>query len=153
VDGNLKAPSATRQPRRDLTGLRILVVEDNEDNRDMLTTYFDMCGAAVFQAADAETALSHAKLLRLDAVISDLTLQKGAGFDLIARIRSASTQNATVFGIAVSGLSTTEDAVLAAGYDRYFMKPVDLDDLCDAILNRRRDAPGKARLPARGFES
>ena len=137
-DDKINALSQVREARPNLTGLRILVVEDNEDNRDMITTYLDLCGAAVFQAADVETALSHAKVIELDAIVSDLALRGRTGFDLIARIRSGGPPNSTVFAIAVSGLATNEEAILAAGYDAHFMKPIDLDRLCEALLTRGR---------------
>jgi DNA-binding response OmpR family regulator len=133
-----KASGPDRRPRPDLTGLKVLVVEDNEDNRDMLTTYLNLCGAAVLQAPDVDTALSHISVIKFHALVSDLALSGKTGFDLIARIRSAGQPNSTIFAIAVSGIATNEGVVLAAGYDVHFMKPIELDELCDAILRRSR---------------
>ena len=104
-----KASGPDRRARADLTGLKVLVVEDNEDNRDMVTTYLDLCGAAVFQAPDVDTTFSHISVLKFDALVSDLALSGKTGFDLIARIRSAGPPNSTIFAIAVTGTSTNEE--------------------------------------------
>lgn len=128
-------PSTRRLPRDvDLDGIRVLLVEDEVDTRDILAMTLRRHGADVVTAADAETAVQVFSAFAPDVVVSDIGLPFADGNELIRLIRS-SPQGARIAAIAVSGYASSDDArrALDAGFDGHIAKPLSAGELIDAI--------------------
>lgn len=114
----------------DLSGLSLLVVDDNDDSLDMLGTFLRACGAHVFQARNAAAALAYVDTQEpIDAIITDLSMPQMDGVELVGRVR----QRRTLPAIAITGFY--ESYTERAGFDAFLRKPVNLDELCRVIRN------------------
>jgi CheY-like chemotaxis protein/anti-sigma regulatory factor (Ser/Thr protein kinase) len=108
----------------DLTGKRVLVVDDNADAAISMQMMLAMDGCEVMVATDGEEALSLFDTLQPDAVLLDIGLPKLNGREVARRIRE---KNKHVVLIAVSGYGTPADLVLSkeAGINHHVVKPVE----------------------------
>jgi adenylate cyclase len=105
---------------------RILIVDDNPTNRDILATRLAVHGYDLVQAADGEEALAAAKSLAPDLVLLDVMMPKINGFDACRLLKNDPTLPFTAV-ILVTARSETRDIVagLEAGADEYLTKPID----------------------------
>jgi len=113
-----------------LAARRILVVDDREDYADSLAALLEIQGANVRTARNGAGALESIGLWHPDIVLLDLGLPDIDGFEVARRVRRAPGGNA-VHLIAISGYGQPDDVrqALDAGFDRHFIKPVDIPDL------------------------
>jgi signal transduction histidine kinase/ActR/RegA family two-component response regulator len=120
-----------------LDGMRILIVEDDADSRDMLDTVLRFQGAEVLTAKDVIEGFDVFRADRPDVLISDVGLPELDGYDLIRRIRSLSEDDGgTIPAIALTGYVSIQDQsyALEAGYQEHLPKPIDTDHLINSIL-------------------
>jgi signal transduction histidine kinase/ActR/RegA family two-component response regulator len=115
-----------------LAGLRVLVVEDEADSRELFAKVLTTCGADVTTAASCEEALAFiresAAQNRPDVILSDLGMPRDDGFDLIRKVRAlAPEEGGRIPAIAVTGYANPEDRqrALAAGFQTHLAKPID----------------------------
>ena len=72
----------------DLSGLTLLVVDENDDSLDMLTTLLQACGAGVLQARNAAAALAYVDTQQhIDVIVSDMSMPRVDGVELVRRVR------------------------------------------------------------------
>jgi len=104
----------------------ILIVDDNEANRDILATRLTTQGYALYQAADGEEALAAAKTLMPDLILLDVMMPKLNGIEVCRRLKKDSALPFMSI-ILVTSKADTKDIVLGldAGADEYLTKPVD----------------------------
>jgi PAS domain S-box-containing protein len=115
-----------------LDGLRILVVDDEPDTRELLKQGLEYCGATVRVAGSADDAIDALKASVPDILISDIGMPGRDGYDLIRQVRRlASAQGGKVAAIALTAYTRVEDRLqaLRAGYDMHVQKPVELTEL------------------------
>jgi CheY-like chemotaxis protein len=113
---------------------KILVVEDNEMNRDMLCRRLERKGFAVLIAADGVQGLSVAKAETPDVIIMDLSLPRIDGWEACRRLKAdPSTSMIPVIALTAHAMSTDREKALAAGCDDFDTKPVDFIRLLDKI--------------------
>jgi signal transduction histidine kinase/ActR/RegA family two-component response regulator len=127
-------------PEADLTGMRVLVVDDDADTRELMTALLGDSGAHVASAADVASAALLIESWRPDAVISDLSMRTHE--DGLHVVRAAREQlGEGVIAIAMSGFASERDAArsLGAGFDAHLAKPLAAGELISALL-RLRDA-------------
>ena len=116
-----------------LSGRTILIVEDNDDALDMLSTFLRACGAHVLQARGALAALSYVETQpKIDAVITDLSMPNIDGVEFVQRLR-AHRRGRSIPAIALTGFYEQYMNTQAAGFNAFLRKPVDFDDLCRTI--------------------
>ena len=128
--------SGSKEAAGALRGLHVLVVDDDQDTREVLRQLLSHAGALVTTAADSESALVILKNVAADVVISDLSMPRHDGRWLIRNVRALGGRQGKVPAIAVTAYRETEletDA-LAAGFDVYLEKPLDLRRLIETIL-------------------
>ena len=108
------------------TGLRVLVVEDGEDAREMMHAMLTLHGHEVRTAPDGKTALQEAAAFAPDVVLLDIGLPDIDGYEVARRLRSA-PRGAGIFMVALTGYGRSGDeaAAYAAGCDRHMTKPVE----------------------------
>src|SRR5581483_1886912 len=113
---------------------RVMVVDDNADALEMLTSALQSAGIEVAGAATAGEALRLAGTWRPTAAVLDIGLPDMSGFDL-ARALRAMPAVAGVRLIALTGYGREQDfaTARAAGFDQYFVKPMEVDALLEAL--------------------
>ena len=115
-----------------LDGLKILVVDDEADTRELLKEGLEFCGATVSVAGSAAEAVEAVMAKTPDILISDIGMPGVDGYDLIRQIRRLPAANGgKVPAIALTAYTRTEDRLqaLRAGYDMHVPKPVELAEL------------------------
>lgn len=124
------APAPTPAGSTALSGIRIVLAEDNTLVRDLIATYLRGLGAEVEAVADGSAALSACRANPPDAVLLDLAMP-GVDGRTAARALRQSQPGANVPKLIVgfSAESLTEPEARAAGFDRFFVKPVSLTEL------------------------
>jgi len=126
-----------------LTGLRILVVDDEEDARDLIGTVLREAGAVVETSHSATEGLAAFKRFRPDILVSDIGMAGEDGFSLVRRVRSlGASEGGNVPALALTAFARAEDdaQALAAGFTKHVGKPVAPDLLVATLreLARRR---------------
>ena len=120
-----------------LSNVQILVVEDDEDARDLLVTVLTQQGAKVSEAGSAAEALVRVAQSSPDVMISDIGLPGEDGYELIRAIRARGFTPATLPAIALTAYSRREDQRLAlqAGFQAHVAKPVEPAILVAAVAD------------------
>jgi CheY-like chemotaxis protein len=115
-----------------LRGVRVVLVEDHDDSRELLALMLEQCGAVVISAPSARSGLQAVLENRPDVVVSDLGMPGEDGYWLIREVRTAM---GTLPAVAVTGFSDRYHPVQAreAGFREYLNKPVDPERLCGAV--------------------
>jgi len=129
------APRARPKPR--LTGLRILSVDDDPNTREMLQEALERAGAEIASAASAPEALEKLRTFRPHVLVSDIGLPEEDGYDLLRKVRALSASDGgNTPAVALTGYAREQDhqAAIAAGYQEFVAKPVNLEELANAIL-------------------
>jgi DNA-binding response OmpR family regulator len=120
---------------------RILVVEDDEKSRRLLTDVLGYHGFDVAAFESGERALEDARLILPQAALLDIQLPGISGFDVLAALRSAAAgAYLPVIAVTASVMDHDRRRILAAGFDAYVAKPVnirELRDTLDALLSRK----------------
>ena len=117
-------------------GLRLLVVDDEPDSRELLTLMFEQDGAEMIEAASASEALEALERLKPDILISDIKLPDEDGYSLIHKVRNLNAeQGGQIPAIALTGYAGEENCAraLSAGFNRHVSKPFGLDELAEVV--------------------
>lgn len=140
-DADTARPVSAPPSRVVLHGIRVLVVDDEEDTRELLTTILRHRGATVTAAGDVEAALVAFEASPPDVLVSDIGMPGRNGFDLARTLRAKPTTRATL--IAVSGFASSDEveAALDAGFHVHLAKPIDPDELVGAIREAAESKP------------
>ena len=136
-------PEASRSAS-DFTDIKILVVEDNDDARGLLTLWLEEKNANVTAAASAQAALEALNQSLPDIILSDVSMPEVDGYTLIRQIRALPPeQGGQIPAIALTAHAeeTDRQQAMTAGFQRHITKPIKLDELIEAIssLVVRRD--------------
>ena len=133
-----------------LGGIRVLVVEDETDTRDLLTRLLQERGAEVLAVDRAAKALDVIQSYRPDALIGDIGMPEMDGYEMIRKIRHFPPEaGGDTPAIALTAFSRPEDRTraLLAGYQYHLAKPIELPELFAtlAVVTRRlhRLSPGR----------
>jgi PAS domain S-box-containing protein len=134
----LPAPAATDL----LADLRVLVVDDDADTRELVTVILQRAGADVAGAGSTDEALRHAEERAPDVVVSDLAMPARDGYALLRALHGRGLARGLVT-IALTAHARREDRerALGAGYDAYVTKPVEpaaLAALVKELVEKRR---------------
>jgi CheY-like chemotaxis protein len=124
-----------------LDGIRVLVVDDDDDARDLLATFLSLEGAQVQTAESADKALAVFRTRPPDVLLSDISMPGKDGYALIREIRDQEGKGGRVtpaIAITAFGKEHGAEGALRAGFSAYLGKPLDLDELCRSILELGR---------------
>jgi two-component system OmpR family response regulator len=111
----------------------VLVVEDDADIRDLLTTILGTAVDEVLSCIDGQEALELAASRQLDLVVLDLALPGGlSGLDVLTRLRASGNRAKTMLLSAYAG-ADDRAAALAAGADAFVAKPFKITDLVEQV--------------------
>ena len=120
----------------DLSGLRVLVVDDHVDTLDMMRVALELCGAAVMVSNSAREGLQAIEESGPDLVLSDLAMPEEDGFWLLGQVRSMQGQargELPVIAVTAHARRYGYEEILRAGFDGLIRKPVDPVSLCDDL--------------------
>jgi CheY-like chemotaxis protein len=112
----------------DLSGLRVLIVDDEPDSLEVLTVILNLYGAQVRTAENSAAALKTFLEWPPDVLLSDIGMPQEDGFSLIGKVRALGPeQGGTIPAAALTAYVREEDRVqaLAAGFQKHISKPVD----------------------------
>jgi CheY-like chemotaxis protein len=113
---------------------RLLYVEDNEMNRDMLSRRLQRRGFEVLIALDGEQGMAMAAVERPDLILMDMSLPVLDGWEATRRLKTSSdTERIPIIGLTAHAMATDRDKCLEAGCDDYDTKPVELERLLEKI--------------------
>ncbi len=113
---------------------KILIVEDNEPNRQMLTRRLERQGFAVIAAPDGEEGYSLARAEAPDLILMDISLPGIDGWQVIELLKSeTATRDIPVIILTAHALVDDRSKAIAVGCDEYFSKPIDFRRLLDTI--------------------
>jgi CheY-like chemotaxis protein len=113
---------------------KILLVEDNEDNRDMLSRRLERKDFTVTLAVDGEEGVKKAKLESPDLILMDMSLPVMDGWEATKILKNDSaTAQIPVIALTAHAMSSDREKAMQAGCDDYDTKPVDLKRLLDKI--------------------
>jgi CheY-like chemotaxis protein len=114
--------------------IRILLIEDNEMNRDMLSRRLIRKGYEVLLAFDGQSGIDMAKTEAPDLVLMDMSLPVLDGWEATRRLKAGqATAHIPVIALTAHAMSSDRNKALEAGCDDYDTKPVDLARLLDKI--------------------
>ena len=121
---------------------KILLVEDNEMNRDMLSRRLVRKGFEVVMAIDGEQAVALAQSELPDLILMDMSLPVIDGWEATRRVKAADATSAIpIIALTAHAMSGDREKTLKAGCDDYDTKPIEMPRLLekiDALLRRSR---------------
>jgi two-component system cell cycle response regulator DivK len=113
---------------------KILLVEDNEMNRDMLSRRLERKGYEVVLAMDGQSGVEMAHTHAPDLVLMDMSLPVLDGWEATRRLKAApATQHLPIIALTAHAMSSDREKALEAGCDDYDTKPIDLPRLIGKI--------------------
>jgi signal transduction histidine kinase/CheY-like chemotaxis protein len=126
-----------------LDGLRIMIVDDERETRELLTTVLQTRGAEVKACASASEAMSAIQDWRPSVLVSDIGMPDEDGYSFMTKVRKLSSQRRSVPAIALTAYARAEDRMraLAAGFQMHVPKPVEVAELLLAIASLGRRDP------------
>ncbi|WP_437604605.1 PAS domain S-box protein [Sorangium sp. So ce834] len=129
-------------PADELTGVRVLVVDDQPDAREVAQRVLEECAARVTTAGSAAEAIAMLERERPDVLVSDLGMPGEDGFQLIRRVRDLGpARGGATPAVALSALARAEDRAraLGAGYQAHIAKPLDPAELVGVVAALARE--------------
>ena len=113
---------------------KVLLVEDNEMNRDMLSRRLIRRGFQVVFAMDGQQGIDLARSERPDIILMDMSLPVIDGWEATRRLKADdATRSVPVIGLTAHAMSGDREKAIEAGCDDYDTKPVELDRLIGKI--------------------
>ena len=133
---------------------KVLLVEDNEMNRDMLTRRLIRRGFEVVFAVDGKQGVDLARSEKPDIILMDMSLPVMDGWDATRCIKAdAATRSVPVIGLTAHAMSGDREKAIEAGCDDYDIKPIEFDRLISKMERLLSAAKGLARPAAAKEES
>jgi signal transduction histidine kinase/ActR/RegA family two-component response regulator len=133
------------EPRRDaisVDGVRILLVEDEADSRELLATVLETYGAKVTAVASGVEALAALQQAEHDVLIADIGMADMNGYALIRAIRTLTKhadRRLPAIALTVYASAKERDEAIAAGYDRHVVKPIDPERVAQTVAELLTD--------------
>lgn len=119
-----------------LHGLSVLLLEDNEDFREALESILQLCGAHTTPASRLSEARNALEAQQPHVIVADMVLPDGTGAEFVEWLRQLPfNQGGALAVVAVTAFPHNFPAVTTRGFAAYFVKPVNLADLCWTIAS------------------
>ncbi|WP_289501338.1 GAF domain-containing protein [Gloeocapsopsis sp. IPPAS B-1203] len=138
--GSVATPSCEQQTSDEdmptLQGIKVLVVDDEEDTRDLIVFVLEEYGATVCAVASATEAIEIFTQKQTDILLSDIGMPEMDGYTLIRTLRSLpQAEGSEIAAIALTAYAgeTNHQQILAAGFQKHLAKPVEPEELVKAI--------------------
>jgi len=113
---------------------KILIVEDNQDNRELVVKVLKNKGYITAEAIDGEEALEKAVSEKPDLILLDISLPKLDGYEVVKRLKSIEEfRDTPVVAFTAHAMKGDREKVIVAGFEGYISKPVNIRELPDQI--------------------
>jgi len=117
------------------TTKKILVVEDNQDSRELVIKVLKSRGYLIMEAADGEAALRKIGEEKPDLILMDISLPKIDGYEVTRRLKEQeSFKDIPIIALTAHAMKGDREKALQAGCDGYIPKPISVRELPDQIL-------------------
>jgi CheY-like chemotaxis protein len=124
--------------KAELRGIRVLIVDDDADTCEMLTFALNLLGAEAQASKSVSEAFTSIAQWKPDILLTDINMPGEDGYSLINKLRTSTPKKgANIPAIALTALARPEDTeqALSAGFQLHLSKPVDIEELAEAIVN------------------
>lgn len=112
------------------SGKKVLVVEDDQDNREMVIKVLKHNGYRPIEAVDGQEALERAKAEHPDLILLDLYIPKMDGYEVTRRLKGdQDLQHIPIIALTAHAMKGDREEALEAGFDGYITKPIDVREL------------------------
>jgi two-component system, cell cycle response regulator DivK len=117
-----------------MAGALILIVEDNDKNLKLARDLLQHDGFRTLEADTAESAITLAEQRLPDLILMDIQLPGMDGVTALGRLRgSAATRSIPVVALTAFAMASDRERLLAAGFDGYLAKPIDIHEFSDSV--------------------
>ncbi|MDZ7963613.1 MAG: PAS domain-containing protein [Nostoc sp. DedSLP03] len=137
VEPEIKQTDELPQPALELSGIRVLTVDDDPDARKLLTVLLAEYGAQVLTVASGAEVLANLESFQPDVLVSDIGMPEVDGYSLIQQIRALTPEKGgKIPAIALTAYARVEDSqrAISSGYQRHVTKPLDPEELVEAVV-------------------
>jgi CheY-like chemotaxis protein len=144
IDDSTETEGRHQKSMESLAHVRVLLIDDENDARDLSQAVLEQCGAIVKSASSGAEALTVLRAATPEAlphvIVSDLGMPTEDGYQLIRRIRGLSPDLGRIPAVAVTGYATSEDVqrALDAGFQLHISKPMDPASFVAAVADLAR---------------
>lgn len=131
-----RRPAAAQEIRRLLVGIKVLIVDDQNDVLHLLKTILDLHGASVQMATSVATAIVSIEQTTPDVIISDIGMPKESGYDLIRKLRLievAAGRQIPIAALTAHCRSEDKEHILSAGFQMHLAKPIEPATLITSV--------------------
>ncbi len=138
LDSELLPSEASAAASNKLSGLQVLLVDDEPDVRELLTTVIEGSGAQVIAVASAQEAINVLEQMQPDVLVSDIAMPLEDGYSLIRKVRDREAERGgRLPAVALTAYVTEEDCqqALEKGFQMHMSKPVDTTQLVKVVAN------------------
>lgn len=139
-------PARTFECPPNLKGLSVLVVDDEQETRELLSYVLGQCEARVTTAASAADAMALLEAAHYDVLLSDVGMPNEDGYSFIQRVREMSSENRRIPAMALTAYARGEDRTraLKAGFNMHLSKPIEPSELVVFMAALVRDYQRRA---------
>jgi len=121
---------------------KILVVEDNQDNRELVVKVLKINGYHVIEAVDGQEAIEKTKAENPNLILMDLFIPKIDGYEVTRRLkRDKDLKSIPIIALTAHAMKGDMEVALAAGCDGYISKPIDVRELPKQIEHFLKGSP------------
>ena len=134
-------PAARLSGEERLEGLRVLVVEDDADARELVATVLAQAGAVTFTASNGRDGIAMVPRVRPDVLVCDLAMPDQDGLTVVREVKAWAAETGVALpALALTAYARAEDReqALAEGFDRYLTKPVEPSELVGIVAGLAR---------------
>ena len=134
----LKSSALENSAKLSLDGLLILVVDDEEDSRQLVVQSLTFYGATVITAKSAAEGLIELQAKNPDILVSDIGMPNEDGYSLISKIRALPDEHhKNIKAVALTGYARAQDRMraLSVGYQNHVAKPIEPDELATVVAS------------------
>lgn len=126
----------SHQRHQILSGLHVLVIDDNHINLELMDTYLSDLGAEVLMCDNGERAIQVTESNHVDLVFLDIHMPGMDGFETAKTIRERgfTSDMFPIIGLSADGIGSVKEKALASGMDEYMLKPVSQQQLVDVAF-------------------
>jgi CheY-like chemotaxis protein len=132
-----------------LSGLRILVVDDDSDSREVIAAELTLYGANTIVSESADDAIRKMETFKPDVIVADIGMPGEDGYSMMRKIRNSSSERtrltAAIALTAYAGDGNRQRA-LDAGYQKHISKPVEPEELAVAIAGVARPSQSRTAV-------
>jgi two-component system cell cycle response regulator DivK len=113
---------------------KILVVDDNQDSRELVVKVLKNRGYQMIEAVDGEDALEKATAENPDLILMDISIPKINGYEVTRRLKSQMNfKNTPIIALTAHAMKGDREKALEAGCDGYISKPINIHEIPDQI--------------------